>query len=50
MKKLTVYLTRFLNNADLEKEIKNLVIYKKALINADFSIGKYNDRDFETSN
>ena len=25
-----------LNNADLEKEIKNLVIYKKALINADF--------------
>ena len=25
-----------LNNANLEKEIKNLVIYKKALINADF--------------
>ena len=25
-----------LNNTDLEKEIKNLVIYKKALINADF--------------
>ena len=27
---------KVLNNADLEKEIKNLVIYKKALINADF--------------
>ena len=25
-----------LNNVDLEREIKNLVIYKKALINADF--------------
>ena len=27
---------QILNNANLEKEIKNLVIYKKALINADF--------------
>ena len=39
-----------LNNVNLEKEIKNLVIYKKALINADFQPGKYNDRDFKTSN
>jgi hypothetical protein len=39
-----------LNNANLEKEIKNLVIYKKALINCRFSTGKYNDRDFKTSN
>ena len=27
---------KVLNNVNLEKEIKNLVIYKKALINADF--------------
>ena len=27
---------KVLNNTDLEREIKNLVIYKKALINADF--------------
>ena len=27
---------RVLNNTNLEKEIKNLIIYKKALINADF--------------